>query len=445
MALPRDIPCEEIMESLADGVFTVDTDFTITFFNRAAGRIAGLAPAEAIGRKCWEVFHSSLCDGDCALGACIQADTTLSDKTIFIVRPDGEKISVSISAAPLRDAAGRIVGGVETFRDISDLARLRKELQGVRTLEDIVTKNREMSRHLDLLPRIAQSGATVLLLGESGTGKELFARALHNLSDRRSGPFIAVNCGAIPGELLESELFGHARGAFTDAKTERKGRFALAAGGTLFLDEIGELPLPLQVKLLRVLQERVYEPLGSDTTVTADVRVVAATNRDLEAMAQSGEFRRDLFYRLGVARLVLPPLRERPEDIPLLVATFIERLNLLREQSVTGVTDAAMRVILRHDYPGNVRELQNILEYAFILCPSGRIGLEHLPDYLRPATEHAGPAPQSARTMRAVKYQAAKTALARNDGKTMAACRELGITKDTLRRILAQGPGEEEE
>jgi PAS domain S-box-containing protein len=442
MALPRDIPCESIMESLADGVFTVDTDFTITFFNRAAGAIAGIAPDEALGRKCWEVFHSSLCDGACALGHCIKTDTTLSDQSIFIVRPDGIKVWVSISAAPLRDAAGRIVGGVETFRDISDLTKLRKELEGVRTLEDIVTKNREMARHLDLLPRIAQSGTTALLLGESGTGKELFARALHNLSSRKAGPFIAVNCGAIPGELLESELFGHAKGAFTDAKAARKGRFALAAGGTLFLDEIGEMPAALQVKLLRVLQERVYEPLGSDKTVPADVRIVAATNRDLEAMAREGTFRRDLFYRLGVARIVLPPLRERPEDIPLLVATFIERLNLRQEKAVCGTTDAAMRILMRHDYPGNVRELQNILEYAFILCSHGRIGPEHLPDYLRPETSHPTHPDNSPRTMRAVKYQAAQAALARHDGKRMEACRELGITKDTLRRILSQGEGE---
>ncbi|MEL7642080.1 MAG: sigma 54-interacting transcriptional regulator [Solidesulfovibrio sp.] len=442
MALPRDIPCEAIMESLADGVFTVDTEFTITFFNRAAGAIAGIAPAEALGRKCWEVFHSSLCDGACALGACIRDDATLSEKTIFIVRPDGCKVTVSISAAPLRDATGRIVGGVETFRDISDLDRLRKELQGVRTLEDIVTRNREMARYLDLLPPIAQSGATVLLLGESGTGKELFARALHNLSPRAAGPFVAVNCGAIPAELLESELFGHVRGAFTDAKADRKGRFALAAGGTLFLDEIGELPLALQVKLLRVLQERVYEPLGSDASVAADVRIVAATNRDLEALARTGEFRRDLFYRLGVARLALPPLRQRPEDIPLLVTTFIERVNLLRGTSVSGLTEAALRRLLRHDYPGNVRELQNILEYASILCPSGRIGPEHLPDYLRPAPAPASPDADTPRTMRAAKYAAAQAALARHGGKTMAACRELGVTKDTLRRIMELGPGE---
>jgi sigma-54 dependent transcriptional regulator, acetoin dehydrogenase operon transcriptional activator AcoR len=212
MPLPRDIPCEDIMESLADGVFTVDVDWNITFFNRAAGDMTGIPPTEALGRKCWDVFHSSLCDGACALRSCIDGDQTLSNQSIFIVRPDGTKVPVSISASPLRDASGRIVGGVETFRDISDMARLRKELEGVCTLEDIITKNKEMSRALGLLPKIAASGSPVLLLGESGTGKELFARALHNLSPRREGPFVAVNCGAIPGELLESELFGHVRG-----------------------------------------------------------------------------------------------------------------------------------------------------------------------------------------------------------------------------------------
>ncbi len=441
MLFPKNIPCQAIMESLADGVFTVDTDWTVTYFNRAAGEIIGIAPGEAVGRKCWDVFHSSLCDGACALRDCIGTGHSLSNTQIFIVRPDGEKIPVSISAAPLRDARGRIVGGVETFRDISEIQRMRNELQGIATLDDIVTKSRRMSRILDMLPKIAASGSTVLILGESGTGKELFARAIHNQSPRRDGPFVAVNCGAIPGELLESELFGHAKGAFTDAKTARKGRFAMAHGGTIFLDEIGDMPLALQVKLLRVLQEKVYEPLGSDQPRPADARVVAATNRDLEAMVAEGTFRRDLFYRLGVVRLALPPLRERPEDIALLTTHFIERQNAVQGKHVQGADPEVMRVLLRHDFPGNVRELQNILEYAFILCGSGRIGLDHLPDYLRPDTPAATRADTAAPpTMRAAKYAAVAAALTRNGGRRMAACRELGITKDTLRRILEQGP-----
>jgi len=442
MQFPKNIPCQAIMESLADGVFTVDRDWTVTSFNRAAGEIIGIAPEAAVGRKCWDVFHSSICDGACALKQCIATGDSLSNTSIFIVRPDGEKIPISISASPLRDATGAIVGGVETFRDISELQRMRKELQGIATLDDIVTKSRRMARMLEILPKIAASGSTVLILGESGTGKELFARAIHTQSPRRGGPFVAVNCGAIPGELLESELFGHAKGAFTDAKTARKGRFASAKGGTIFLDEIGDMPLALQVKLLRVLQEKVFEPLGSDAPQAADARVVAATNRDLEAMAAEGTFRRDLFYRLGVVRLVLPPLRERPEDIALLTAHFIAGQNAVQGKNVLGADQEVMRLLLHHDFPGNVRELQNILEYAFILCPGGQIGLEHLPDYLRPASPQAAEvAPLAAApTMRAAKHAAAVASLERHQGRRMAACRELGVTKDTLRRILEMGP-----
>ena len=441
MPFPKDIPCQAIMESLADGVFTVDRDWTVTFFNRAAGEIIGIAPEAAVGRKCWDVFHSSICDGACALKQCIATGDSLSNTSIFIVRPDGEKIPISISASPLRDASGHIVGGVETFRDISELQRMRKELQGIATLDDIVTKSRRLARMLEMLPKIAASGSTVLILGESGTGKELFARAIHIQSPRKGGPFVAVNCGAIPGELLESELFGHAKGAFTDAKTARKGRFASARGGTIFLDEIGDMPLALQVKLLRVLQEKVFEPLGSDAPQTADVRVVAATNRDLEAMVAEGAFRRDLFYRLGVVRLVLPPLRERPEDVALLTDHFIAGLNAVQGKTVSGAGPEVMRLLVRHDFPGNVRELQNILDYAFILCPGGQIGLEHLPDYLHPAAPPpGGDQPPAAPTMRAAKHAAAMAALTRHQGRRMAACRELGITKDTLRRILEAGP-----
>ncbi|MEF3696643.1 sigma-54 interaction domain-containing protein [Desulfolutivibrio sp.] len=443
MQFPKNIPCQAVMESLADGVFTVDRDWTVTSFNRAAGEIIGIAPEAAVGRKCWDVFHSSICDGACALKQCIATGDSLSNTSIFIVRPDGEKIPISISASPLRDATGTIVGGVETFRDISELQRMRKELQGIATLDDIVTKSRRMARMLEILPKIAASGSTVLILGESGTGKELFARAIHTQSPRRSGPFVAVNCGAIPGELLESELFGHAKGAFTDAKTARKGRFASAKGGTIFLDEIGDMPLALQVKLLRVLQEKVFEPLGSDAPQAADARVVAATNRDLEAMVAEGTFRRDLFYRLGVVRLVLPPLRERPEDIALLTAHFIAGQNAVQGKNVLGASQEVMRLLLHHDFPGNVRELQNILEYAFILCPGGQIGLEHLPDYLRPSGPLGAEVrpPAEAPTMRAAKHAAVMAALARHQGRRMAACRELGVTKDTLRRILELGPG----
>jgi len=438
MGLHIEIPCESIMESIADGVFTVDREWTVTFFNRAAEEITGVPRDEAVGRKCWEVFRSSICDGSCALEHSIHNDRTLSNKSIFILRPDGSKVSVSISASPLRNEAGEIVGGVETFRDITAIKLMRQKLEGLYTLEDIITKSQSLIRVLQILPQIAASDSTVLILGESGTGKELFARALHNLSRFRKGPFTAVNCGALPDTLLESELFGYKAGAFTDAKADKPGRFHAAQDGTILLDEIGDMPLPLQVKILRVLQERTYEPLGSVKSISTNARVIAATNRDLQALVEQGRFRDDLFYRLNVVQLRLPPLRERPEDIPLLISHFINRHNCLTGKSIQGVSEDVFQMLLRHPFPGNVRELENIIEYAFILCQDGYIQAEHLPENLHPREE-----PRLSRgrhcTLRDIKYAAAVEAVQRHKGKKMAACRELDISKDTLRRILSGG------
>jgi PAS domain S-box-containing protein len=427
------------MNSIADGVFTVDMEWNVTFFNKSAERITGIPAAEALGRKCWEVFRSSLCDGRCALAQCMSEGANLSNVSIFIIRSDGTKVPVSISAAPLHAEDGSLLGGVETFRDLTDVALLRKEVEARFSFEDIVGKSRAMTSLFDLLPRIARSDATVLVTGESGTGKELVARALHSVSPRETEPFVAVNCGALPDTLLESELFGYKAGAFTDAKGDKPGRFALAGRGTIFLDEVAELSPAVQVKLLRVLQERVYEPLGSTAPERTEARVVAATNRDLDELAASGAFRQDLFYRLNVARIHIPPLRERPEDVPLLVAHFVSRFNALTGKSVEGVSAEVLATLLRHDFPGNVRELENILEYAFILCPGGLVQPEHLPEGLRPAARHAGVRHSAAPlTMEQIKARAAREAVLRHGGKRMAACRELGITKDTLRRLLAQ-------
>ncbi len=424
------------MDSVADGVFTVDLDWVITSFNRAAAEITGVPAEQAIGRTCREVFHSSICDGACAIHACLAEGRTVSNKSISIIRTDGVRLPVSISAAPLRDGRGRVIGGVETFRDLSELQLMRKELQGLHSLEDIRTRSRAIIRILDILPQIAESLSTVLVLGESGTGKELFARAIHNLSPRKAKPFVAVNCGALPENLLESELFGYKAGAFTDARRDKPGRFALAQGGTIFLDEIGDLPMALQVKILRVLQERSYEPLGAVRSEPADVRVVAATNRDLSAMVEQGDFRQDLYYRLNVVQLRLPPLRERPEDIPLLAAHFVAKRNALTGKDIQGVSEDVMGLLVRYPFPGNVRELENIIEYAFILCHGGFIQLEHLPEYLQPAdrtADHAGSQPM---TMEDIRYKAVVDALARHKGRKRPAARELGISKDTLRRIM---------
>ncbi|MDK2954911.1 MAG: hypothetical protein PWQ57_407 [Desulfovibrionales bacterium] len=432
-----DLPCEAILDSTADGVFTVDRDWSITSFNAAAERITGIPRDEALGRKCWEVFRSSLCDGECAMRACLAKDIRLSNKSIFIVRPDGEKVPVSISAAPLKNSDGVVIGGVETFRDLTEIQIMRSKVEETYTFEDIVGKSRALTKIFRIMPQIGKSEATVLLLGESGTGKELFARALHHLSDRKNGPFVAVNCGALPDTLLESELFGYKAGAFTDAKRDKPGRFELASGGVIFLDEIGDLPGKLQVKLLRVLQEKTYEPLGSVTPVATDARVVAATNRDLEALVASGEFRQDLYYRLNVVTLRLPPLRERREDVGLLIQHFVRRLNAMQGKNVEGLSEDAMQILMRHDFPGNVRELENILEFAFILCPGGFIQVEHLPEHLQPESRSSADFSEP-RTLEEIKCRAVLESLARNQGRRMAVCRELGVSKDTLRRMLAR-------
>ncbi|MBT8763875.1 sigma 54-interacting transcriptional regulator [Desulfohalobiaceae bacterium Ax17] len=435
MSLPKDISLDAILDSIADGVFTVDLDWNITFFNAAATKITGIRAEDALGHKCWEVFRSSICDGQCALKHCLKHNKNITNKSIFIIRSDGQKIPISISAAPLHNKKGEIIGGVETFRDLTAIHIFRQQVEEKYTFEDIVGKSQALAKIFRVLPQVARSNSTVLITGESGTGKELFARAIHNLSTRKNGPMITVNCGALPENLLESELFGYKAGAFTDAKKDKPGRLVLAHDGTIFLDEIGDLPLPLQVKLLRFLQEKTIEPLGGTESIKVDARVIAATNKDLEQMVESGAFRQDLYYRLNIVQLRLPPLRERPEDLPLLINHFIRRFNVIQDKDIQGVSEDVLAILMRYKFPGNIRELENILEYAFILCPGGFIQVEHLPEHLQDQSKRAENAP---RTLEEIKCQAVLDALARNNGRKMATCRELKISKDTLRRMLAR-------
>ncbi|WP_243358074.1 sigma-54 interaction domain-containing protein [Fundidesulfovibrio terrae] len=425
--------CSAIMDSVGDGVFTIDRDWSVTFFNRAAEDMTGVPRADAVGCKCWDVFRTKDCKDVCILRACMDQDRRISHRIMTIGRADGSTVPVSVSAAPLKDHRGVIIGGVETLRGLSGGEEVGR-LIGWNAPRDFCTRDPHLTELVRILPQIAGSDATVLLLGESGTGKELFSRAIHRLSHRSKGPFVAVNCGALPEQLMESELFGYKAGAFTDARRDKPGRFQLAEGGTLLLDEIGEMPLALQSKILRVLQEKVLEPLGGVESVATDVRIVASTNRDLAKMVEEGTFRRDLYYRLNVAQLTLPPLRERGQDIPLLVEHCLRHRSGVLVKDIRGVTPEVMRILMRHDYPGNIRELENIIEYACILCPGGLIEPDHLPRHLRPAIRpDSGDIPL---TMEEVRYHAAKRAVARNLGNRNAACRELGITKDTLRRIL---------
>jgi len=374
-----------ILDSIADGVFTVDADWKITSFNRAAETITGIRKEEALGRHCWDVFRASICENMCSLRQTTRTGEPVVNQAIYIVNSKGERIPVSISTALLKDENGRVIGGVETFRDLSVVEELRKELEGRHSFFDIISKNQEMQRLFGILEQVAESNTTILLVGESGTGKELFAKAIHSLGPRKNGPMITLNCGALPDTLLESELFGYKAGAFTDAKKDKPGRLALAEGGTLFLDEIGDISPALQIRLLRVLQDRGYEPLGSTKSIKADVRIVAATHRDIEALVALGTFRQDLYYRINVVKLVLPPLRQRKEDIPLLADHFIRKFNRLSGKEIRGFSPEVLPVLMSHNFSGNIRELENIIEYATVVCKNSVIGIEHLPDYLRTA------------------------------------------------------------
>ncbi len=425
---------DAVLDSISDGVFTVDADWRITSFNRSAERITGVPRSQALGRPCCEVFRASICERDCALRQTIETGEPVIGRPVTILAGDGREVPISVSTALLRDGRGRIIGGAETFRDLSALEALRKELSGVQSIEDIVAHSHPMRELLALLPQIAESGSTCLIEGESGTGKELVARALHRLSPRGERPFVAVNCGALPDSLLESELFGYKAGAFTDARKDKPGRFAAADGGTLFLDEIGDVSAALQVKLLRVLQEREYHPLGAEQVVKTNVRLLAATNRSLAELVAAGSFRQDLFYRVNVVRVEVPPLRARLEDIPVLADHFIRRFNLRGQKEIAGIDRAALKLLMEHDWPGNVRELENAIEHAFVLCAGGLILPEYLPSQLQRAS--ITKPDLSATTLAEVEARVIRQALARNNGSRHETARELGIAPSTLWRKL---------
>jgi len=437
MSQGRDI----ILDSIADGVFTVDRDWNITSFNRAAERITGISRKQAIGQKCFDVFHADVCQRACTLRESIESNKEIIDRRINILNSEGKQIPLSISTAVIRDEKGEVVGGAETFRDLSDIEMLRQEIKGRYTFADIISQNHKIRKIFDILPDIAVSESTVLIEGPSGSGKELFAKAVHTLNAARKGQFVAVNCGALPETLLESELFGYVKGAFTDARKDKPGRFARAEGGTIFLDEIGDIPPAMQVKLLRVLQEKEYEPLGSTTTVKADVRVIAATNKNLLQLVSLGRFRDDLYYRLNIVKINIPPLADRREDIPLLIDHFIDKFNAKKDKQIRSVSAQSMAILMRHDFPGNIRELENIIEHAFILCRGSEIQPEHLPQELLAGmgvTEQNENA--NTKSIELITQQAEAvtiiSALQRHNGNRKKTADELGINKTTLWRKM---------
>ncbi|BDD85821.1 sigma-54 interaction domain-containing protein [Desulfofustis limnaeus] len=432
---PAPLECTEIiLESISDGVFTVDLHWRITSFNRAAEEITGISRHEAIGRYCWEVFRSNMCEGDCALRRTMEVGKSFVSSATSIITSNKKQIPITVSTSLLKDGSGEILGGVEVFRDMSLIEELRRDLRSSFLFSDMISRSPAMLELFGMLDQIAQSDSTVLIEGETGTGKELLSRAIHNLSPRQDQPFIAINCGALPDTLLESELFGYKAGAFTDARSDRQGLFSAAEKGTILLDEIGDTSPAFQVRLLRVLEDHTFQPLGSTVPIKTNARLIAATNRDLHGLVETNQFRRDLFYRINIIALRLPPLRDRMEDIPLLVDRFIAKLNRRKKKLISGIDEQALDLLLQHDFPGNIRELENIIEHAFVLCPEGPITPRHLPAFLNlPIQKLRSPAPID-KTVADSERDAILKALHNNHNNRTAAAMQLGLHKSTLFR-----------
>ncbi len=381
----------EILENFPKGVFLVNNRWQIGFFNRAAEEITGYKRDEVLGKFCWEVFHSPLCKKKCPLRATMTNGGPLLDQEVEVLNKDGQKKIILVNTSQICRRGDRKIalGGIEVFRDISALPAPPEKPAATQVLRDIVGASPQMQAIVRQVPMIAASDANVLIQGESGTGKELIARAIHQHSPRSQGPFMAVNCSALTETLLESELFGHERGAFTGAVASKPGRFELAKGGTLFLDEIGDLKPEIQVKLLRVLEEKTFERVGGTRKLHMEARIIAATNRNLKEALRQGAFREDLYYRLCTVPIFLPPLRERRFAIPQLVTHLIEKLNRKFNKKIRGVDPKVMKILCQQRWPGNVRELEHVLEYCFVFAKGPLITLQHLPP-----PEGGGPHPE---------------------------------------------------
>ena len=427
-----------MLDAVSDGVLVVDCDRVITFFNRSAEHITGFSATEVVGRRCSEVLRGSRCRGRCVLDEVLKTGQSVTGVELTILNRRNRDVPIGLSAAVLRNIQGDIVGGFETFRALPTDKDSGRNARGLHTLADIISRNHRMTRVLELVPDVAASSAAVLIQGETGTGKELLARAIHHASPRRDGPFVMAACSAVPDARLESDLFGHVAGAFPGARADRKGRLESAAGGTIFLDEIADTSPAMQVKLLRLLQDGTFEPMGSGETHTHDARIVAATRHDLKGLAAAGRFREDLYYRINTVCLTLPALRERREDIPLLAERFMERFIATTGKSVRNVSADGMHALMTYTWPGNVRELEQAIEHAFVLVKDVTIHIEHLPDEVaRAATARRLPRAVDGRSILAAsERQAIETVLDRFSGNKVATSRELGISRSTLWRKM---------
>lgn len=436
-----------VVQTMLDGLMVVDPDGIIISVNNAFETLTGYTEKELIGQSC-EILECNTCFRSRARGGVKHCELfnkgQVRHKRCVFKRKDGSSVHVLKNAAVLKDKDGLVVGGVENLADCTELVdrdrvitTLRRELSIEESFEGIIGKSVAMQQVFDLIRSAADSDAPVAIYGESGTGKELAATAIHRLGGRSEGPFVKVNCAALNESLLESELFGHVKGAFTGADRNRKGRFEAAGGGDIFLDEIGDIPLSTQVKLLRVLQEKEIEKVGDHKPLSIDVRFITATNKDLEVLMEEGRFREDLYYRVGVIPIYLPPLRERPEDIPLLIDAFINRIRLKSQKNIIGMDESALEVLVNYGWPGNIRELINAIEYAFVICPGDEIQQNHLPPGITGKGRYPSPKrPKKGRLESSEAKETILAALKKTDGNKTEAAKALGISRVTLWKRL---------
>jgi two-component system response regulator AtoC len=382
---PIELP--SLIDKIPLGIVVLDTQRRVVLINRTFEALSGFSMEDARGIPCFHVMRSRLCIQECPLKT-MDSDSESISVESDIINKERQLIPVLINLSPIRDAEGKLAGFLETVEDVRPLKEVDSNATHAYAFGHLIGKSPGMTRIFQTLPLLAQSDSAILITGETGTGKDVLAEAIHQASDRAKGPFVKVNCGALPETLLESELFGHRKGAFTGAMENKPGRFRLAHNGSLYLTEIGDLPLPLQVKLLTFLDDKVVYPLGSAKGFQADVRVIAATHRNLDIMVKENKFRQDLMYRLNVVRIHLPPLRERGDDIRLILDHFIHIFGRRFRKDIKGLSKKVLKLLLDYPFPGNVRELRNIIEYAVNICPGGQIQSTHLPAYLFETKHH---------------------------------------------------------
>jgi PAS domain S-box-containing protein len=428
---------QSILNSISEGVMTLDKDWRIVSWNRAAEQITGYFKEEVIGTECARIFRSPLCIENCPVDRALSCGHPYQNVEVVIRNKRKEVVHLLVNASPLYSMAGKIIGGIETFRDVSTSYWMQEELQSHYGYNNIVGKSESMYKVYEALDSLMNTETTVLIQGESGTGKELIARALHYCGPRKDKSFVAINCSALPEGVLETELFGHVKGAFTGAIRSHVGKFELANGGTLFLDEIGEISQAIQVKLLRVLEEREIQRVGDNRSIKIDIRLITATNKDLYKKVMTNSFRDDLYYRLSVFPLHLPPLRDRIEDIPFLVSHFITKFNKQMGKSMQGIADGVLEILEAYPWPGNVRELANAIEYSFVHSKTSFIHPADLPArLLNQSMKAPEKSSKTSMNLNAVERQLIIKALEAAEWKKSLAASQLGMSRATLWRKM---------